>query len=192
MASARGRVEPSRLRHALAGDRSGHASGGCLPGGGLLLRRFPRRCGFLFRRLLFALALLLRRFLLPRPLDQGDRRGITMTDAELDDPRISSGSVAKSRREHLKELGHRGAVTHAVEGAPARVQRRLLAEGHEAVSESAKLLRLGVRRTDSLVPDQRGGEVPQERLPMRARAVELTTRFLMSHGLCALFFLLQP
>src|SRR5205823_5330349 len=112
-------------------------------------RPFPRRL-LLRRRLLrhllppLPLTLLLSFLVSTGPLDDRDRRRIAVAQAELDDARVSTGPVGKSRSDHLEELRHRLVVANAVECAPAGVQRRLLAERHQPIGHAAQLLRLGI------------------------------------------------
>src|ERR1051326_5294340 len=149
-------------------------------------RPLPRRL-LLRRRLLrhllppLPLTLLLPFLVSARPLDDRDRRRIAVAQAELDDARVSARAVGKSRSDHLEELRHRLVVANAIESAPASVQRRLLAERHQPIGHAAQLLRLGIGGANAVMADQCRGEIAQQRLTVRTRAIELAAGVEGSH-----------
>src|SRR5206468_2044626 len=115
--------------------------------------------------------LLLRRLLGLRPLalDQlHDREvcGVTETVAELHHARVAAMALGVARREVVEELLHHARAPEHGRRPPPGMERALLAERDHPVGPAPDLLRLGVRRADRLVLEQRGHQVAEERAAM--------------------------
>src|SRR3989442_11423484 len=129
-----------------------------------------------------------------RPLDQLDhreRRRIPVAGAQFDDARVAARALGEARRDLVEELLHHAAPPDERAGAPARVQRPLLAEGDHAVAPATQLLRLGVGGAHHLVLEQRGHQVAQERPAVRRRPPELHACHAVAHDLRRLLLVLQ-
>src|SRR5438034_11797 len=122
----------------------------------------------------------------PRALDQLDhreRRRIPVARAQLDDACVAARAGGKARRDLVEELLHDAAPPDERGGAPAGVQRPLLAEGDHAVAPAAQLLRLGVGGAHHLVLEERGHQVAEERTSVSRRAPELHAGNAVAHVL---------
>src|SRR5215831_3807842 len=105
-------------------------------------------------------------------LDQRHRCVVAETEAELEYAQISTRTFRIARPELVEELVNNVLVAQAVVREATIRERRLLAERDQRLGDAAQLLRLGERRADHLVREQRVGHVAQHRDAMAARAVE--------------------
>src|SRR5438067_4208473 len=125
------------------------------------------------------------------PLDHRARRRVPVARAQLDDARVAARPLREAGRDLVEELPHHAAPPDERRGAPASVQRPLLAEGDHTVAPAAQLLRLGVGGAHHLVLEQRGHQVAEERPAVRRCAPELHACHAVAHELRRLLLVLQ-
>ena len=123
-------------------------------------------------------------------LDQRHRRGVALTEAELQDAQVAARARLVARTELVEELGHDVAVAQAVERQAAIRHRRHLRQRDHRLGDAAQLLRLRQRGPDRLVREQRVGHVAQHREAMAAGAVEFPQSVTVTHvrSFCAQLF----
>ena len=116
-------------------------------------------------------------------LDVGHGSLVAGAVAALQDAQVATGSLAIAGAELVEQLGHRLPVAQTVEGETPVGNAVGLGERNQRLDDPTKLLRLGHRRLDDLVLEQRRRHVAEHGLAVRAVAVEFPSRLLMTHGL---------
>jgi len=114
-------------------------------------------------------------------LDDGHRRGIAQAEAKLHDPRIATGSARESWAQIIKQLDHHLAIAQPRKNEAAIGQRRGLAQGDDGLHDPAKLFGFRQGGLDLLMTQERIAEITQQRLAMRAGAIEFSESVAMAH-----------
>src|SRR5580700_12229533 len=125
-------------------------------------------------------------------LDHRDCRGIAIAEAGLHDAGIAAVAVLVARADHLEQLLDHGEIAHLRDRLAARVQVAALAERDQLFDDRAQILRLGQRRRDLLVLDQRSAQVRQHRFAMIRAAAELAVGLGVTHGRTPCLSLVMP
>src|SRR5580698_3392057 len=115
-------------------------------------------------------------------LDHRNRRGIAVAEAGLHDAGIAAIAVLVARADHLEQFLDHGEVAHLRDRLAARMQVAALAERDQLLDDRTQILRLGQRRGDLLVLDQRRAQVRQHRFAMIRAAAELAVGLGVTHG----------
>src|SRR4051812_44169404 len=115
-------------------------------------------------------------------LDHGQGRVVAVAEAGLEDAAVAAVALLVARPEHLEELADHAVVAQLRHGEAAGVKVAALAERDQPLEHGAKVLRLGKRRDDLLVLDQRGRHVREHRQAMLGGAVEPPAAKPVTHG----------
>src|SRR5207249_516845 len=116
------------------------------------------------------------------PFDKGHGSGVALALAKPHDARVTPIAIGRSRRDLVEQFLHRDLLPQCCQSIPSRVDRSFLPERHHFLRERSNRLRLGERRLDALVFDQRSNLIGQQRFAVLSRAAKLTRFFLVPHG----------
>src|SRR6185312_10649246 len=100
---------------------------------------------------------------------------------ELDDARVTAGSLGVARRDVVEEALDDGLLAQEGNGLPTRVEVAALAQRDHLLGHGPHFLGLGQGRADAAVHDQLRGQVGVQRLAVRTVAPELAPALLVSH-----------
>ena len=114
-------------------------------------------------------------------LNDGHRRGIAQAETKLHDPRVATRSTCESWAQIIEQLDHHLTIAQPRKHEAAIGQRGGLAQGDNGLNDSAQLLGFGQSGLDLLMAQERIAEVTQQRLAMRAGAIEFSESVAMAH-----------
>ena len=115
---------------------------------------------------------------------QFDKRfvgAVAFSPCSADNSQITTLTIAKARRDRVKEFGD-GFIGHQVGRClPPSRQVALLAEGNHLLDQRADRFRLDRSRLDPFFHDQRRDHIPEQRPPVRRVPPEFVSRNLVTH-----------
>jgi len=114
-------------------------------------------------------------------LNDGHWRGIAQAEAKLHDPRIATGSTCESWAQIIEQLDHHLTIAQTRKHEAAIGQRRGLAQSDDGLNDPAKLFGFRQGGLNLLMTQERITEVAQQRLAMRAGAIEFSESVAMAH-----------
>ena len=114
-------------------------------------------------------------------LDENHLGGITLAEAGVQDPEVSTGTVGDLRSDRPEEFGRRLLVLQVAEDHAAVVGVVVLGLGHEGLQVRLEGLGLGLGGLDPLVQDEGRRHVGEHRLAVTALTTQMIDFSIVSH-----------
>src|SRR5205814_9241521 len=105
------------------------------------------------------------------------------------EPSTTARNSLVVQAEHIELLDDDVPIAQSLECKPAVCDRWILAQRDQRLGNAAQFLRLGERRANGFVREERIGHVAQHRQAMRARAVQLSQAMAVTHVSSSIFTL---
>src|SRR5215212_4472865 len=113
--------------------------------------------------------------------DYADGRRVAVAIARLEHAGVTAVARRITRAKHVEQLLHHWRIAQLCGCLTARMEVAALCERDQLLDDRAQVLRLGKRRDDLLVLDQRGGEMLEQRGALVGAPIELAVCIAVTH-----------